>query len=300
MKVNCDYCGSYIETTDEECPHCGAKNSHFARTASDTPKTIEELRSYCESKNLPLERMHVHLGENYNAPKAFGIYKDDKTGHFVVYKNKADGQRAIRYEGTDEAYAVNELYLKIKDLVMDAREATVSSGKTTAKKSSGLFKKVVRILCIYFIVQFIITMIVLGVTIFGKSKKNGYYEHNGTSYYKHGSYWYEYDDRDDSWERVYGVSSDIDADDYLGEDYRRSFDAGEFPIDDFSGDWYSSNDWDSDDWDSNDYDWNDSYDDYDFGGGDWDSDWYIRPIFLQKYVFNGVIVYPTLVADYYY
>lgn len=292
MKVNCDYCGSYIETTDEECPHCGAKNSHFARTASDTPKTIEELRSYCKSKNLPLERMHVHLGENYNAPKAFGIYKDDKTGHFVVYKNKADGQRAIRYEGTDEAYAVNELYLKIKDLVMDAREATAGRVQTKNSPQSNA-QIIVRVLFIYFIILFIMMIIYLDITITNQSKKDGYYEHNGTSYYKHGSYWYEYDDDDNSWERVYGVSSDIDADDYLGENYRRSFDEGGFHVYEHSGDWNSRNDWDSYD----DYGWNDSYDDYDFGGGDWDSDWYIRPIFLQKYVFDGVIVYPTLVAD---
>ena len=63
----------------------------------------------------------MHIGENYTSPMAFGIYKDDVTGHFVVYKNKPDGQRAVRYEGKDEAYAVNELYQKIRTMVANAR-----------------------------------------------------------------------------------------------------------------------------------------------------------------------------------
>ena len=35
----------------------------------------------------------------------------------MVYKNKADGSRAVRYSGPDEAYAVRELYLKLKSEV---------------------------------------------------------------------------------------------------------------------------------------------------------------------------------------
>ncbi|MBR1454171.1 MAG: APC family permease, partial [Lachnospiraceae bacterium] len=46
--------------------------------------------------------------------KAFGIYQAED-GNFVVYKNKANGQRAIRYNGPDEAYAVKELFLKLQD-----------------------------------------------------------------------------------------------------------------------------------------------------------------------------------------
>ncbi len=121
MKVNCDYCGNYMETTDVSCPHCGAANTHIAGHYSKNPVTIEELKAYCDSNKLPLDKMHVHIGENYTAPMAFGIYKDDVSGHFVVYKNKPDGQRAIRYEGKDEAYAVNELYQKIRTMVANAR-----------------------------------------------------------------------------------------------------------------------------------------------------------------------------------
>jgi len=37
-------------------------------------------------------------------PKTIGIYKDEK-GEFVVYKNKANGVRSVRYKGPDEAIA---------------------------------------------------------------------------------------------------------------------------------------------------------------------------------------------------
>ena len=55
MKVKCDYCGSFIEDTDETCPNCGAVNSHLMRSADGVPKTIEELKAFAKAKNLPLE-----------------------------------------------------------------------------------------------------------------------------------------------------------------------------------------------------------------------------------------------------
>ena len=54
------------------------------------------------------------IGKDIKEPRAFGIY-ENSNGEFVVYKNKEDGSRAIRYTGTDEAYAVNELYYRLED-----------------------------------------------------------------------------------------------------------------------------------------------------------------------------------------
>lgn len=33
MKIKCDYCGAYINDTDERCPNCGAVNNHLQRNA---------------------------------------------------------------------------------------------------------------------------------------------------------------------------------------------------------------------------------------------------------------------------
>ena len=275
MKIFCEYCGSELKNTDEECPNCGAKNPNFQRTVKGTPKTIEELKAFCDSKGLKLDKMHIHIGEDFKQPKAFGIYKNEQNGHFVVYKNKANGQRAIRYDGTDEAYAVNELYLKIKDLLMEAKAAT--SGRTSSYKGRSKPSKtpvLYYVICIFFLIVIVGALVYACIAAMIDKRYNGYYEHRGTTYYRHGSYWYEYDEDTESWSSTGDMSSKIDREeDFIGNDYDNDVEAEEFPVDDYSSDWESDDDWDSDD----DYDWDDSYDDYDFGGGgDWDSDWYIN------------------------
>ena len=113
----CEYCGGLILSSDKTCPSCGAANLLYVEDAPSvvlTPHTIDELKEYCAERNMPLHRMRFFIGENYQKPKAFGIYQNS-AGEFVVYKNKADGSRSIRYLGHDEEYAVKELYLKLLD-----------------------------------------------------------------------------------------------------------------------------------------------------------------------------------------
>ena len=114
-------CGGWIEDTDEVCPNCGAANEHLMVSGEGIPKTIEELRAFAESHNLPLRDMRFFIGEDYKEPRAFGIY-EESDGNFVVYKNKANGERAVRYRGKDEAYAVNELYQKMKSEVANQKK----------------------------------------------------------------------------------------------------------------------------------------------------------------------------------
>ncbi|MBO4319056.1 MAG: hypothetical protein J5857_01130 [Treponema sp.] len=276
MKVICDYCEAYIESTDEKCPNCGAPNTHFARTASDSPKTIEQLKEFCEKKNLPLEKMHVHIGEDYPDPKAFGIYKNANTGRFIVYKNKADGTRAVRYEGTDEAYAVNEIYMKIKDLILDARthsaptqQSTTSIPNTYRTPENFNWKtykehKKINWKKLGIIIAVLAALWYIGTLMGGKT---GYYKQNDNLYYRHGSHWYALENG--VWDRT---SDEIDDDYYIGDSYYSDDDPSfkEFPEYVFNDDWSTNDDWDSDD----DYSWSSSYDDYDYGSSyDWDSDW---------------------------
>ena len=44
MKVQCEYCNSWIDDTDEKCPNCGGVNKVYKRATDQTPKTIEELK----------------------------------------------------------------------------------------------------------------------------------------------------------------------------------------------------------------------------------------------------------------
>ena len=128
MKRKCDYCSGFIDDTEEVCPHCGGVNDHVMRSADGVPKTIEELKAFCRAKNLPLEKMRFYIGMDFRQPKAFGIYKDSD-GNFVVYKNKGDGTRAERYRGKDEAYAVNEIYQKLRSEIQIRREKLCSAAE---------------------------------------------------------------------------------------------------------------------------------------------------------------------------
>ena len=112
----CPYCGNVVRSDERNCSSCGAANKLYVVDTPRTvflPKTIEELQEYCAERGMPLLRMRFFIGEDYREPKAFGIYRDGD--EVVVYKNKANGERAIRYRGRDEAYGVNELFQKLLD-----------------------------------------------------------------------------------------------------------------------------------------------------------------------------------------
>ena len=126
MQVKCDYCGAYIEDKDEFCSHCGAVNAYFNRSTAGTPKTIEELKDWYRAKNLPSEEItRFFIGKNYQGARAIGIYEED--GEYIVYKNKDDGSRAVRYKGKDEAYAVNEVYLKLKSEILNQKAHNINN-----------------------------------------------------------------------------------------------------------------------------------------------------------------------------
>ncbi len=121
MEKICDYCGVKYDDGLSVCPSCGAPNN-FVRHGDGVPRTIEELKQWYKDANLPPEETtRFFIGRNYTERCAFGIYKDENTGDFIVYKNKDTGVRAIRYQGKDEAYAVNELYLRLKEEITNQK-----------------------------------------------------------------------------------------------------------------------------------------------------------------------------------
>ena len=68
-------------------------------------------------------------------------YKDN-SGNFVVYKNKANGQRAIRYKGNDESYAVNEIYLKLKETILNQKARNVQQTSSRNSTQSHICKEI--------------------------------------------------------------------------------------------------------------------------------------------------------------
>ena len=135
MNIKCEYCGGFYPETEAKCPNCGASNARAAQAG--VPKTIEELKAFSRSKNMPLERMRFFIGEDFREPRAFGIYRN-ADGQFVVYKNKADGSRAVRAVGAGRGVCgQTRLYQKLKSEVelrreMERRAAHADGGAASA------------------------------------------------------------------------------------------------------------------------------------------------------------------------
>lgn len=252
-----------IDETEERCPNCGAPLSGANRTANEQPKTIEELKEWYVAHHLPApEITRFFIGKDIRDPKAFGIYKNG-VGDFVVYKNKANGERAIRYQGADEAYAVNELYQRLRAEIVDQKGRQPGGPSTPATPTQKKKKKKGCGCMIAIIVVFIIGAI---FAIFDKTPPNGYYNYQGTQYYHQGSSWYYYDKATDDW---YKSSSDIDIDEDNADQYRiYTHEGSDFE----SSSWYDSGSYDDDDDYDSDYDYGGS-DSWDSGSTDWDSDW---------------------------
>ena len=248
MRIKCEYCNNYIDDSDEKCPYCSAPNNGIKRTGTGVPKTIEELKHWYIDHNLPDENTtRFFIGRDYAGPRAFGIFKDETTGNFIVYKNKSDGTRATRYSGKDEAYAVNELYMKLKEEMMNQQSRSSSYRSSdyprsnisaqpqyTSNNSKGINAGIVALIII-------IVMIILCSGIFAGGR--GFYSGGGYSGYSGYSSYY-YNDNSYSYSSDYGGSSSSN-----------------------SSSWSSS--WDDSSWDSS---W-DSSSSWDSDFGSWDSDW---------------------------
>ena len=271
MRQRCEYCDSWIDDTDEVCPHCGAPNAHLMASADGVPKTIEELKAFCASHNLPLRDMRFFLGEDYKKPRAFGIYQDGED--FVVYKNKADGSRAVRYRGKDEAYAVNEIYQKMKSEIANQRNFQANKKLNAAKKSnvrravSSIIGTVAGVL--------LSAGLVFAIAIVMSGPSRGYYNYNNTSYYYQDDSWYYYDTSYDTWYPDDDPPEPLtqNTDEYYeGSSYDSTWDASDFSNSSYYKEESKSSSDDDDDWDDNDWNW-DSSDSWDSSSTDWNSDW---------------------------
>lgn len=273
MKIRCEYCDSWINDFDKVCKNCGGTNANFKRQANGTPATIEELKEWALKKNLPLKDMRTYIGENYKGAKAFGIYKDEKTGNFIVYKNKADGSRSVRYEGPDEAYAVNELYQKMKERIAEQKQHMTQKNSKNTRKTAKNQKGVIRLVVTLYIIFVVVIVLFSCIRRIGRAD-TGYYNY-GNSVYYHSSHnnWYIWqnddwygttvpDELNDNYESYYesaGYTYDVEYGDFSTSDsYQDELDSYSDSDDDWDSDWDSS-------WDSSDS-WDSSWD-------SWDSDW---------------------------
>lgn len=297
----CPYCGATVRSDEKVCPGCGSANEGYVEDTARTiyhPKTIEELKEYCAERGMPLLKMRFFIGENYQHPKAFGIYRDKD--RFIVYKNKANGERAIRYQGPDEAHAVNELFAKLLDechnrgIYPDGKPQQITNTGTSSSSQtrslSGQSQRISRAsnssysrsssggssagkaIGIFIILFFIIFML---VSVFSHSKDGYYRDNRNKLYYRYGSDWYVYSDTsysynsswrssysNNNWSKTSSLQAESIDDYYLGTEYRSSWGGSDFKN---SSAWDSIKDSDSSS--------SSDYDSWDSGDTDWDSDW---------------------------
>jgi len=282
MEVHiCENCGKPLPEGATFCPACGHEQTADIKLTK-IPETIEELKAFCASHNMPLEKMRFFIGEDYRGARAFGIYKDDE-GKCVVYKNKSDGSRAIRYEGPDEAHAVREIYEKLKSETELRREKRGVSSRVTpavgVPKDGGggdpLWEKILGFVFVFW--KPILLLLIAAVFLFISAHRpnRGYYRYQDDTYYYQDGSWYLYDIYYDDWRYYDNAPQELreNADNYFySEDYDRSYGTTDFSATDLFSD---SSIWDDFDWGSDsssgssDSDW-DSWDSFDT---DWDSDW---------------------------
>ena len=223
MKIKCEFCGAMLDDTQERCPACGAPNKNVRRSSGDQPLTIEELKQWYQSKGLPDESVtRFFIGKDVREPRAFGIYYEEATGNYVVYKNKASGERAVRYRGTDQAYAVNELFQRLKEEIIqqkmhnvekhqaalsDTKAAKSSDASKTGERAKGCLGNFLALLTIGGIITlcFFAFLVVLGLFLTRNDPSTGYYTYSNASFYYSstdysGLNWFRYSSADREWE----------------------------------------------------------------------------------------------------
>ena len=324
-KKTCPACGAPVSPGEEFCSFCGAMiprnealgaQSAAAQAVQSAPeeprekrrvtqpRSIEELLAFCERHELPLAKMRFFICLDYPGAKAYGIYRDED-GAFVVYKNKADGSRAVRYRGPDEAYAVGEIFQKLKEEAASQRgrvaAARTGAGPAGSARGGGPFgaaedaaparrsgkrgsnKLLIGILA----VAAAITIARTAAAIRSDAPlrpSTGYYHYNDQYYYNQNDDWYYYDGGLGGWYPIYSIDDELSSN--YGEYYSSYSYDDDYGVESFADsgyyDSYSGSSGYSDNWDSgsSDYaswDWDDddswdSSDDWDWDS-DWDSDW---------------------------
>ncbi len=239
--------------------------------------SYEQLLQIFRDFHIDSEKTRFFIGSEYTDPKAFVIFQND-FDDYLVYKVKADGTRALRYKGKDEAYAVNEYYQKFLEEVRKRPEFArklLKPGNRIVSRSSSYSKSSRPVLIA--VITVALTMILSFSVILVSSaihhirhRHDGYYSTPFGHYYYYGKDVYYYDD--DLYDWLYYGNYDTFDDFYGYDDYTYSEDY--YYNDDYSdfrdSDYY---DLDSDDDDDSGWDDSDSWDSWDSGGSDWDSDW---------------------------
>ena len=229
--------------------------------------SVDDILKAAAARNMPLEQMRFFVGEDCKEPRCFGIFHDASRDTWVVYKNKSDGSRSIRYDGPDEGYAARELWAKIESEIAlragSGRGVRVSRPRRTNPiLIGGALIFLVVMLCTFLFDN--------GSTSRRRDlQRRGYYLDDDDVYYYQNNSWYLLEEA--GWMLL---ESAMDPDDgiYYGDICpaecadTRFEDSGYYAQDSYSSDYDYDDDYDRDDYDFD-------FDSWDSSDTDWDSDW---------------------------
>lgn len=148
------------------------------------PQTIEELKIWYQARALPpADITRLFIDCDYDGICAYGIYKKTSNDEFVVYKNKPDGSRYVRYSGTNETEAVKEFYYKMIDelSIQDRINAEIAEEKQKEQQEHIMLKYMIRdkyntnqSTGLLLIIAIVVIMVVAGVFYIATSKSRRY------------------------------------------------------------------------------------------------------------------------------
>ena len=113
-KIQCEYCGFFIEEDAEQCSNCGAVNENCKRFISETPKTIEayDISNIAGAENVAGMVVFADGRPQKSAYRKFKIKSFKGQDDFRSLAEVLD-RRFIEYEkGTDEAFS------RLPDLIL--------------------------------------------------------------------------------------------------------------------------------------------------------------------------------------
>lgn len=243
-------------------------------------RSMADLEAIFAERGISQEQTRFFINRNMSEPKCFGIYYDEATGNYVVYKNKADGSRFVRYEGPSETEACSIFFDKLNEETFNRKAAPelTPEQKKKQKRTTIIVIVVIVLLCI---------ICCVGVKVsndrsIAHRTARGYYSYGDDLYYylpDYGYYYYDYADYNYNgiydWELVddsyfYGLPyyDSFAYDEY----YDSSYGYYDFYDTYYYSDYQESNSSSSYDSDT-DYGYDYDYDSWDSGDTDWGSDW---------------------------
>lgn len=204
------------EDATEFCPLCGAPVAPVEEPAPEpaapaqpetTPRTVEELMALCASHDVPPVSQRFFIGADEKDTPGYGLFLDE-FGDYVFYHNHSSGDRAIRYKGRDEGYAVEEMYRRMKAAHLFYRPVARQENSsrsvhhhTHSSQSRHRRQQIRRRRWAIAIAAVVVLCCVAAVVLRWRAlqPKDGYYHYQGRYYYLQHRQWYAYDSVMDKW-----------------------------------------------------------------------------------------------------